>query len=115
VTFATHAPSLWVDLVAGGRLAMSGDVSRYFLVNRRNGFVDGGAPDDLHSVRIGTVGITWQIVRFHGTPNSGGRKPTLEAINALNEAEMVKVSFTEQARFVHELNVDAARLAQANP
>lgn len=115
VTFIQHAPSLWVDKVGGGRTAMSGDFSRYFLVNRRNGFVDAGASEASRTATIATVAIHWRSMSFRGTATGGGRKASLDAINALNEAELIKVTFTEQARFTHEFQLDAARIAEANP
>ena len=114
VTFVRHLPSLWVTLVGGGQLAPSGKFSRYFLANRKNGWLDAGGTLSGQSTRIGTVEIAWQTMFFHASPKAGGR-PTLEAINALNDAELIKVTYREQARFTHELRVDASRVAQANP
>jgi hypothetical protein len=116
VTFVRHTPSLWVDLVGGGRLATFESFSRYFLVNRKNGYVDSGAMVEGRQVsRIGTVEIVWQTMTYRATAKGGGRKPLLEAINALDDAELIKVSFSEQARFTHDFQIDAARIAQAIP
>jgi hypothetical protein len=115
VTFIRHAPSLFVDVVAGGQMAPAGRFSRYFLVNRDTDWVDGGSTAYNRETRIGTVSIRWQTLAFRGTSKGGGPRPTLEAINALNEAELVRVSYREQARFMHELEIDAAGIARANP
>jgi hypothetical protein len=114
VTLVQHAPALWVDLVGGGSLAPSGRFSRYFLVNRKIGWADGGQSQENRSTRIGTVDISWRTLVFHGTPKVGARM-TLEGIRALEDAELVKVTYTEQARFSQELAIEAARIAQANP
>jgi hypothetical protein len=114
ITFVRHTPALWVDVMAGGRMAPSGVSSRYFLVNRTNQWVDAGQSLMSGSTRVGTVEITWQTLFFHASPKAGPR-PTLEAINALNDAELIKVSYTEQARFTHELRIDAEGIARANP
>ncbi len=116
VTFVSHGPALWMDMVGGGRLAPAGGFSRYFLVNRKNGFVDSGSTGaSRQSSRIGTVEVGWQTMTFRASSKGGGAKPLLEAINALEDAELVKVSFSEQARFTHDFQLDAARIAQANP
>lgn len=116
VTFISHAPSLWVDVVAGGQLAPFGDFSRYFLINRIKPFVDSGSTTDKKQTRVGTVSITWQTLAFRASRTGGSpTKPLLEAINALDDAELVKVTFAEQARFTHEFEIDPARIAQAQP
>lgn len=115
LTFIRHSPSLWVDVVAGGQMAPAGKSSQYFVVNRQNGWVDAGQNLGNRSTRIGTVAITWQTQWFHASSKAGGARPSLEAINALNDAELVKVTYAEQARFTHELQIDAERIAQANP
>lgn len=115
VTFIRHAPEPFVDLVAGGRMAPTAWYSRYVLVNRHNGRVDGGATVVGRQTRIGTVGIHWETRSYRGTDKGGGRRPLLEAINALNESELIKVTYREQARFTHEFYLDAAAIAAAKP
>lgn len=114
VTFIRHLPSLWVDNAGGGQLAAPGDFSQYFLVNRARGAVDRGTTTDYRLTRIASVGISWRTMSFLAVPRPP-KGSMLDAINALNEAELIKVTFAEQARFSHELKLDAAEIAQANP
>lgn len=114
VTFIRHMPSLWVDNAGGGPLPGTGDDSQYFLVNRARGAVDRGASTDYILTRIASVGISWRTVSYLAIPRPP-KGSTLDAINALNDAELVKVTFTEQARFSHELKLDPTEIARANP
>ncbi len=115
VTFIRHMPSLWVDNAAGGQLAASGPYSQYYLVNRERNYVDRGSSTDFKLTRIGTVGISWRTVSYVAVPRPPGGGSTLDAINALADAELVKVTFAEQARFSRELMIDSADIAKANP
>ncbi|HEY0864878.1 MAG TPA: hypothetical protein VGD97_12300 [Lacunisphaera sp.] len=114
VTFIRHMPSLWVDNAGGGQLAGTGDYSQYFLVNRTRGAVDRGTSTDYRLTRIASVGISWRTMSFLAIPRPP-KGSVLDAINALNEAELVKVTFAEQARFSHELKLGPEEIAQANP
>lgn len=117
VTFIRHYPSLWVNNFAGRYLydfAGQG-FSQYLLVNRAQGFVDRGRPIDRRSSRIGTVEIDWYTQSYRASRKAGGPRPVLEAINALNDAELVKVTFVEQARFIHEIKIDPLIVELSNP
>lgn len=114
VTFINHAPSLLVDNAGGGVLAPFGQYDQYFLVNRKNGFVDRGSAHSRMTTRIGTVGIAWQTTGYRAA-KAGGARVSLEAMNALADAELVKVSFTEQARFTHELKADPFKAEAVSP
>lgn len=119
VTYIRHMPSLWVDNAAGGQLAATGPYAQHYLVNRAANFAHRGSSRDFKLTRIGTVGISWRTTAYHATdfhssaPAAG--REMLEAINALSDVELVKVTFAEQARFSHELKIDAATIGQANP
>ncbi len=114
VTFIRHMPSLWVDNAGGGQLAGTGEFSQYFLVNRTRGAVDRGTSTDYRLTRIASVGISWRTMSFMAIPRPP-KGSVLDAINALNEAELVKVTFAEQARFSHELKLGPEEIAKANP
>jgi hypothetical protein len=114
VTFIRHMPSLWVDNAGGGQLAGTGDYSQYFLVNRARGSVDRGTATDYKLTRIASVGISWRTMSFLAIPRPP-KGSVLDAINALNDAELVKVTFAEQARFSHELKLGPEEIAKANP
>jgi hypothetical protein len=107
-------PSLWVDNAGGGQLAGTGEFSQYFLVNRTRGAVDRGTSTDYRITRIASVGISWRTMSFLAIPRPP-KGSVLDAINALNEAELVKVTFAEQARFSHELKLGPEEIAKANP
>lgn len=115
VTYIRHMPSLWVDNAAGGQLAATGPYSQYYLVNRTENYADRGSSTEFKLTRIGTVGISWRTVAYVPVPRPPFAGSTLAAINALADAELVKVTFVEQARFSHELKLDAAEIAKANP
>ncbi len=114
ITFIRHSPALWVDVMGGGQMAPTGKFSRYFIVNRKNGWVDAGQTLAIRSARIATVEIGWETRYYHASGKASAR-PTLEAINALDDAELVKVTYAEEARFMHEFQIDAAGIAKANP
>jgi hypothetical protein len=119
VTYIRHMPSLWVDNAAGGQLAATGPYSQHYLVNRARGFAHSGWSRDFKLTRIGTVGISWRTLAYHATefrgPAPAAGREMLEAINALTDAELVKVTLAEQARFSHELKIEPAEIAKANP
>jgi hypothetical protein len=115
VTYIQHMPSLWVDNAGGGQLAGSGPYAQYYLVNKARGFADRGSSVDYKLTRIGTVGIAWRTMSYVAVPRPPEGGPLLEAINALKDAELIKVTFAEQARFSHELKIEPADIAKANP
>lgn len=114
VTFIRHMPSLWVDNAAGGQLAATGDHSQHFLVNRTRGAVDRGISTEYRLTRIASVGISWRTMSFLAIPRPP-KGSMLDAINALNEAELVKVTFAEEARFSQELTLEPADMVKAMP
>jgi hypothetical protein len=115
VTYIRHMPALWVDNAAGGQLAGTGPYAQHYLVNRERNHADRGSSTDFKLTRIGTVGISWRTMSYVAVPRPPAGGSTLEAINALNDAELVKVTFVEQARFSRELKLDPADIAKANP
>ena len=88
-------------------------------MNRARGFAHSGWSRDFKLTRIGTVGISWRTLAYHATefrgPAPAAGREMLEAINALTDAELVKVTLAEQARFSHELKIEPAEIAKANP
>jgi hypothetical protein len=115
VTFIRHAPSLWVNNVAGGQLAPVHKFNQHFLVNRGKDFVDRGSSVGKLTTRIGTVEIAWSTMAFRASKNGGGPRPLPEAIAALDEAELIKVTYVEQVRFTHEFKVDPFKAELTNP
>ena len=97
VTFMRRNPALFVDILGGGRLGSYGDsFSRYYLVNRKNGYLDAGTTGGVtQSTRIGTVEIVWQTLSLRATSKGGGRKPLLEAMQALDDAEIADDELSE--------------------
>jgi hypothetical protein len=107
VSFIRHAPSLWVDNAAGRRFVPTQSYAAYFLVNRATNYVDRGSALNKQTARIGTVGITWDTLAFHASASRGTpQKPSLETMNALEAAELVKVAFAAQSTFTHTFRVD---------
>ena len=115
VTFIRLSPSLLVDTVGGGQAAPAGQFAQYFLVNHAHDFVDRGSPQDFRLTRIATVGLSWQTMAYRASKKGGGKRPLLEAIDALNDAELIRVRFTEQARFTHEIKVNPFTVELVNP
>ena len=116
VTFIQHTPSLLVDNHGGMYYpgVASGEYFQYLLVNGTHDFVDRGHTAGHLSTQIGTVAITWHTQAFRASRKAGGKRPLLEAINALNDAELKKVNFLEQARFTHEIKVDPLTVEVVN-
>ncbi len=114
VTLVRHSPSLFINtllglqnFVFGAGQPMTRHFPQYLLVNHAHDFSDRGTQLWTHSSRIGTVDIDWQTVAYHATKKPSGGRPTLEAINALNEAELVRVTLREQMSFAYEFKTDA--------
>ena len=114
VTFVRHSPALFIDTllgiqnyVFGAGQATTRQFSQYLLVNRARDFSDRGSTVWGNSTRIGTVNIDWQTLAYRATKKPPGGRPTLEAINALNEAELIRVTLREQAGFAYEFKTDA--------
>ncbi len=115
VTFIQTGPSLWVDNAGGGQPAPFASLVQYYLVNRAQEFVDRGSLEGKLTTRIGTVGISWNTMAYRASRKGGGARPLLEAMQALDTAEFVRVSYTEQTRFTHEMKVVPFNLALPQP
>ncbi len=122
VTFVRRNPALTVDwifglqnYVHGAGLAMAQPLAQYLLVNRARDFADRGSALWTTHTRIGTVEITWQTMAYRAARNPADRRPTLETINALNEAQLVRVNLRETARFTQELKTDALQVEVGKP
>ena len=122
VTFVRRSPALAVDSILGAQnyilgvgMAMAQPFAQYRLVNRARDFADRGSALWTTHTRIGTVDITWQTVAYRATRSPVGHRPTLEAINALNEAQLVRVNLRETARFTQELKTDALQVEVGKP
>jgi hypothetical protein len=118
VTYIQHTPSLWVDNVAGGPLAPTGEYSQYFLVNHANDFAHPGSAAEYKLTRVGTVNIGWRTMAYHAVkvgPRPPAGRELLAAMDALNDAELIKVTFAEQARFSHELAIEPTDIAKPGP
>ncbi len=114
VTFVRHNPALAFDWLLGGQnyvlgvgQAMARQFSQYLLVNKARDFADRGTTLWATTTRIGTVEIAWQTITYRASKDPASRRPSLEAINAVSEAELVRVTLREQARFAHEFKTDA--------
>ncbi len=122
VTFVRHSPFLGYDALMGGQnyilgvgRAMMPQFPQYLLVNRTRDYSDRGSAQWGQKFRVGTVEISWQTVAYRASKKAGGPRPLLEAINALNEAELIKFTFQEKARFAHEFKADQLVVTPANP
>jgi hypothetical protein len=114
VTFVRHSPALFFDMLVGGQnyvlgvgQAMARQFSQYLLVNHAHDFSDRGTTIWGNSTRIGTVEIAWQTLAYRAAKTPPGGRPTLDGINALNDAELIRVTLREQMRFAHEFKTDA--------
>lgn len=122
VTMVRHNPALTIDILLGIQTytlaagqAMAQPLYHYLLVNRARDFADRGSSQWVSKTLIGTVEITWQTMAYRATPGPTGRRPTLEAINALNEAKLIRVNLRETARFTQELKAAALRVESDAP
>jgi hypothetical protein len=122
VTIVRSKPSLGVDFmrrvgsyIIGIGQSMPRQFSRYLLVARAHDYSDRGHLVWEHSTRVAAVEIEWQTTGYRASKKGGGARPVLEAINALNEAELVKVTFQEKARFAYGLTVDPFVITPAGP
>jgi hypothetical protein len=122
VTFVRHRPSFLSDTMIGMADYATGvgqanlpQFARYLLVNHARNFVDQGTEQSSLTSRIGTVSIVVQTTVYRGSKAGGGKRPLLEAINALNEAEFTKVVFRGRAGFTHEFKVDSLVVEPAKP
>lgn len=122
VTFVRSSPALFIDTllgiqnyVFGAGQAATRQFSQYLLVNHARDFSDRGTTVWGNSTRIGTVSINWQTLAYRATKKPPGGRPALEAINALNEAELIRVTLREQAGFAYEFKTDALSAQFAKP
>lgn len=111
VHFIRHQPALWIDQ-RGHWYPPVKQFTQYLLVNRKTQGVNRGMKVDLRSTRIGSVNISWhEAVYSAGKTPPGRHRAMLDDINALNDAELMKVTFVEQARFTHVLAADPLTFA----
>ncbi len=106
VTLVRSAPTLWIDY---GKWNDSPQPAfgQYLLVNAARDFVDRGWQRSNMSTQIGSVGIEWKTLAYRAVKKEPGKRPSLEAMTALDDAELVKVSYREVARFTHVFTTDA--------
>ncbi|HWA29234.1 MAG TPA: hypothetical protein VG734_26525 [Lacunisphaera sp.] len=115
IVFIRRAASLGVDYLGGGVLAPPGPIIRYHLANKERRLVGMYQQIDHRETRIGTVGISWQTLAYRASNRPRAARPTLEAINALNDAELVAVTYREVARFSQEIRSDALQVRRVDP
>lgn len=117
VTFIRHFPTMWLDNFRGGYFVEFEDLqySQYLLVNRAKGIVDRGRTAGHRSTRIGTVSIEWHTQSYRASKKPAGPRPLLETSNALDDAELMRVTFVEQARFIHEIKIDPLVVEPVGP
>ncbi len=122
VTFVRHRPAFlsdtmigMADYATGVSQANLAQFAQYLLVNHARNFLDQGTELTTLTSRIGTVSIVVNTMAYRASKAGGGKRPLLEAINALNEAEFTKLVFRSQAGFTHESKVDHLVVEPANP
>lgn len=113
VTIIRTSPSLWVDNVVGGPMP-SGPHCQYLLMNKSRDFANKGETRDRRTTRIATVFIDWRTTAFRASKTAAGSRPTLAAINAVNDADLVRATYSEQARFTRVLQFDQLAIERAN-
>ncbi|HWA29233.1 MAG TPA: hypothetical protein VG734_26520 [Lacunisphaera sp.] len=114
VTFVRNAPALWRYDFADSYFAQK-QFTQHLLANRALGFVDNGRSAGHRSAKIGTVEIIWHTQSYRASPMAGGPRPLPEAIAALNEAELMRITFVEEARFTHPIKIDPLVVEPASP
>jgi hypothetical protein len=114
VTFVRHSPALFIDtllglqnFVFGAGQASTRQFAQYLLVNHDRDFADRGTTVWGNSTRIGTVNIEWQTLAYRAMKKPPGSRLSLEAIDALNAAELIRVTLREQGSFAYEFKTDA--------
>lgn len=115
VVFIRRASSLWMDLVGGGPIAPDGPLIRYHLANKARRLLDDGRQEAYRQTRIATVGISWETIAYYPSSKPRGGRPSLEVINALNDADLIKVTYRELARFSQEISADSLQARLVNP
>ena len=113
VTFVRHRPVLLGDYLAdmgnyvlGGGRGMTTTPSRYRLENREQHFVDPGTTVATLTSRIAGVELMWETKSYRAMKANGAKKPRFEAMKALDEAELIRVTFHSRGTFAHEIKVD---------
>jgi hypothetical protein len=119
VTFVRHRPVLLGDYLAdmgnyvlGGGRGMTIAPSRYRLENREQHFVDQGTSVAALTSRIAGVELMWETKSYRAMKANGAKKPRFEAMKALDEAELIRVTFHSRGTFAHEIKVDPLVLAK---
>jgi hypothetical protein len=121
VTFVRRQPALLKDYLLYGDPVFrvfaddTPHFSEYILVNRGLNFGDRGRSESTRMARVGTVGIVAETRVYRGSTLGGGKRLSLAAVNALNEAVLTRVTFRERSRFEHELKTDSLAVQAPNP
>jgi hypothetical protein len=105
VTFVRHYPALLADDLFGDRPPLAEWVN-YVLLSRDRSYLNRGGIRDAFRTKVAGVEIDWRTMAYRASAKGGGPRPLLEAINALNDAELLKITYTQQAYFNHEIDVD---------
>jgi hypothetical protein len=113
VTYIRHHPVFLSDTVLGMavyllgvRQANVGWFPQYLLINRSRNHVDRGQWLTKYTTSIATVGISQDTLTYRALPRvKGHHHPSLEAAKALDEAELVRMTYRERVRFTSELKV----------
>jgi len=113
VTFVRHRPALISDYLAemGNYVLGSGanwsSPTHYLLVNPEGKVLDRGVGVESHSSRVASVEVRWETTTYRAMPISfDAKKPRWEAIKALEEAELSRVTYRSLGSFAYELKVD---------
>ena len=113
VTFVRHRPAglggflaEMSNFVLGAGRSVSAGFSQYRLVNRAQDFVDAGASLVTRTSRIAGVELSWETRSYRAMKANGSSKPRFEAMKALDEAELTRVTFRWRGNFAHEFKVD---------
>jgi len=123
VTFVRHRPALISEYLAvmGNYVLGSGtnwtSPTQYLLVNKAGEVLDRGVDGPVRTSRVAAVEITWETKAYRAMgpsiPNFSS-KPRWEAIKALEEAELTRVTYRSLGSFTHEMKMDPFRAWRAN-
>ena len=112
VTFVRSRPALVSDYLAqlssyvlGAGQGMAPQ-AQYVLMNRAGEILDAGNSAGTRTSRVGGVEVSWETKTYRAMKPGAASKPRWEAIKALEEAELTRVTYRSDGSFTHTLKVD---------
>ena len=121
VTFVRHRPALLSDFLTGiGSYVLGSGTgwsapTAYVLADAAGKPLDGGAGGEIRTTRVAAVEVSWETKAYRAMPalpNGALSTPRTEAVKALEEAQLSRVTYSSRGSFTHIIQVDSLRVTK---